>query len=328
MKMTIRMPGLHFIIQLCVVVTGSWSTAFPMATGRARHQQQLPPLSLVSQPSIVTTKSSADSQKQQQQYTSPPFRVYIEDTDAYGIMYNGNYLRAYERALQTTANTSVLVAKHPAEWSIIAVDQHRFKSSPSLGTIYEIVSELTSQNDHEEVWNMVMRDVEDKSIVYNSATLTIGTNIPAPCSVMSEGVTSFVDKFTPFRDEFDGDIIPIRNQLNFFERARSNSLGGPDALRKLQQEDGLIFVVSSIDQGSLVSSPSYGGIGQSVIVETAVVTKRQGMVMEFQHALLTLNENGGRDRIGQAKVTLVSLNATTRRPTKDLPDWLRHMINR
>jgi hypothetical protein len=136
------------------------------------------------------------------------------------------------------------------------------------------------------------------------------------------------DKFTPFRDEFDGDIIPIRNQLNFFERARSNSLGGPDALRKLQQEDGLIFVVSSIDQGSLVSSPSYGGIGQSVIVETAVVTKRQGMVMEFQHALLTLNENGGRDRIGQAKVTLVSLNATTRRPTKDLPDWLRHMINR
>lgn len=27
--------------------------------------------------------------------------VYIEDTDAYGVMYNSNYLRAYERALFT-----------------------------------------------------------------------------------------------------------------------------------------------------------------------------------------------------------------------------------
>lgn len=302
--MTITMPTLNSIVQLCIVC-GSLSTAFPVATTRAR---QLPPL-LVSQ-SMVTSL-----------YSSPPFRVYIEDTDAYGIMYNGNYLRNFERALQTA--NSVLAAKHP-EWSVIAVDQHKFKSSPSLGKIYEIVSELTSQSDHEEVWNMVMRDVEDKSIVYSSATLTIGTKLPAPCPFISEGVT-LLDTFTPFRDEFDGDVIPIRKQLNFFERARSNFLGGPDVLRKLQQEDGLIFVVSSIDQGALVDSPSYG-IGQPVVVETAFVTKRQGMILEFQHALFSVNENGGRDRIGQAIVTIVSLNATTRRPTRDLPEWLRHTL--
>lgn len=28
---------------------------------------------------------------------------YIEDTDAYGVVYNGNYLRAYDRSLHTTS---------------------------------------------------------------------------------------------------------------------------------------------------------------------------------------------------------------------------------
>ena len=36
-------------------------------------------------------------------FHSPSFHVYIEDTDAYGVMYNANYLRAYERALHTVS---------------------------------------------------------------------------------------------------------------------------------------------------------------------------------------------------------------------------------
>ena len=30
-------------------------------------------------------------------------KIYIEDTDCYGLMYNGNYIRSYERALYRVA---------------------------------------------------------------------------------------------------------------------------------------------------------------------------------------------------------------------------------
>ena len=256
---------------------------------------------------------------------SPPFQVYIEDTDAYGVMYNANYLRAYERALQQT--NGIVKAN---DWAVIRVEKHKFKSSPCLGGRYEVVCELKDKNDDVEQWNLIMRDVQCTSIVYNSALVTIGSmerHMP-PCFPSHDGL-SIENTFTPFRDEFEGCIIPIRNQLNFFERARSNFLGGPATLRKLH-EDGLVFVVTSIDQGSLIDAPPYRHShpkSVDVLVETKFVTKRKGMILECQHTLFSVDKaNGERRRIGQAIVTIMTLNATTRRPTSDLPKWLQDMM--
>ena len=293
-----------------IIYVGLWTcSAFGIVSTKPfRQQKQLAAVPLPSTSTHLTVISKT-------------FQVYIEDTDTYGVVYNANYLRAYERALQTASG---FAATH-LQWAILGVDKQKFKLSPKLGGIYVIVSEcIQNQNEDGEIWNVVMRDVEDESIVFNSAQCTIGSKLTMPPPLVTKGIKTW-DICCPFRDEFEGTTIPIRNQLNFFERARSNFLGGPNVLRTLQEDHGLMYVVTFIDKGALVDSPPYC-FGQSVIVETVFVAKRKGMVLECQHTLLLVNENGDKHRIGQAIVTLMALDAETRRPTSDLPEWLRELM--
>ena len=64
--------------------------------------------SLYSSSTISETQDLSTSIR----FESLPMTVYLEDTDAYGIMFNTNYLRSYDRALHLTTsnrnlNTSV-----------------------------------------------------------------------------------------------------------------------------------------------------------------------------------------------------------------------------
>ena len=85
---------------------------------------------------------------------SLPTQVFIEDTDAYGVVYNGNYLKYFERAL-LASSSNVIVAK---------VMKQRFKSSPSLGERVVVEAELKdnggSGEDDTSVWNVFLRSNE------------------------------------------------------------------------------------------------------------------------------------------------------------------------
>ena len=62
-------------------------------------------------------------------FTSPTYKVYIEDTDSYGVMYNSNYLRSYERALSNLFRSSDgSYDRH--RWIITHVTKQKFRSSP------------------------------------------------------------------------------------------------------------------------------------------------------------------------------------------------------
>lgn len=95
--------------------------------------------------------------------------------------------------------------------------------------------------------------------------------------VNSDVGTIFEQCFTAYHDEFDThyfyhhlssttssssppfyrphSILPIRNAMNFFERSRTNYLGGPNRLRKMQLEEDIIWVVTNIDDGKLMALP-------------------------------------------------------------------------
>ncbi|MGK3748723.1 MAG: hypothetical protein ACI8RD_001015, partial [Bacillariaceae sp.] len=77
-------------------------------------------------------------------FTSPKFRIYIEDTDAYGVMYNSNYLRSYERALSHVPRQNNL--QQPPDRNrrtvLTSITNQKFRSSPALGEEYIIRGEL------------------------------------------------------------------------------------------------------------------------------------------------------------------------------------------
>ena len=285
-------------------------------------------------------------------FETPPMRVYIEDTDAYGIMYNANYLRCFDRALHltTTANTKTiknLVTSQHEGWSIVAMGQQKFVSSPALGGDFVVQATLKESADDWEIWDMQMTSPEnDSSTVYNKITnLRIAkplsedtsnnnnnnnnTNIFSlqhieAFSFDQDNVSTAVDTFTIYRDEIDAHWtghLPLRNVLNLFERARTNFFGGPDNLRKLQQEDGILAVVTAVTDCSLIDEGVVCYPGQQVDVETVFVAKRKGMILECWQTL-----KSGTSRLAQGKVSLMMLDANTRRPTSKLPIWVRERI--
>jgi acyl-CoA thioesterase FadM len=135
--------------------------------------------------------------------------------------------------------------------------------------------------------------------------------------------------FQVYRDEFDPHLsthLPLRNILNLFERARTNILGGPDGLRRLQKEEGLLYVVTGIDQCSLVtysSAQQRNGetpllmAGESLTVATNSILKRGGSMIECQQTAML-----GEERVAQALVSIYAISEQTRRPFKKLPQWV------
>jgi acyl-CoA thioesterase FadM len=270
-------------------------------------------------------------------FTSAPAQVYIEDTDAYGVMYNANYLRAFERLLYR--QDQVL----PQDWWVQSVTEQRFKGSPPLGGEFVVQGTLMEKpDDQTETWMCEMISTEqEKPTVYNTALLTITASMQPPAasplsplslnSKEKESAT-LTQCYYACRDELDPTLshrIPLRNVLNFFERARSDSFGGPDYLRRMEQQDALVWVVTRIDQLQQCNLQTKCSLAKPLTVETTFGVKRGGMVVECHHALLVPPQEDNPDPVvvAQGVVTIMALDAQSRRPTKRIPEWIQQKLN-
>lgn len=157
--------------------------------------------------------------------------------------------------------------------------------------------------------------------------------------------TSSIDSFRTYRDEFEPHLeshVPLRIALNYMERSRTNCIGGPSMLHELQNTHGVLYVVTAVRNCSLVSymaDSSIGGganlgrrtqphrlvPGMQVDVETSFRARKRGAIIDCYHTLVLKGETEPieRHRMAQGVVTIMALDATTRRPTNKLPSWLR-----
>lgn len=304
---------------------------------------------IASHPATAT----ATEEKVENCYTfqSPEMKVFIEDTDAYGIMYNGNYLRSYDRVLHLCtsnknngdaddddeATTTDRVTTNHNDWSIVSMGNQKFVTSPALGSNFVVEGTLKYSSQDLETWDLKMTSPDGDTVFNSVQDLKIARptgNNKAEFSLPFVEAFSFedgaalpgsTDTFTVYRDEFDAHSghLPLRNVLNLFERSRSNVLGGPDELRKLQEDHGILVVVASIGDCSLIGDEGATvQAGERVTVETWGVVKRKGMILDCYQTLKT--ENGG--RLAQGKVTLMMINTASYRPTSNLPDWLKEIL--
>lgn len=249
--------------------------------------------------------------------------VFIEDTDAYGIVYNANYLRYYERALFDMVSDPE--RKH---WPVVRVDKHRFRQSPPLGGDFTIVGEKVSESADEETWDVQMIHGD---VVYNSAVITISSVLASAGPLRIAPGSATIQFDCPiYRDEFDANLDhrpPLRNVLNPFERARTTALGGPDSLRSLQSEEGLIFVVTSIDSAVLIDNDAVVCTpGTEITVTTSTKLLRRGMMVKFFQTMWANDKDGKAQRVAQGVVSVMTLDANTRKPTTALPDWLVELM--
>ncbi|GKY90418.1 hypothetical protein MPSEU_000015600 [Mayamaea pseudoterrestris] len=287
--------------------------------------QACDPLDCVADQSVVgLTKPSV--------FTSPPMPIYIEDTDAYGVKYNANYMRTYERAMHQAQLQEPSLAGFPPSphWSIVQVGELKFKQAPTLGQEFLVKGEFCKDS---QAWNMTMLS-PDGATVYSTATnvkLQSMTNhveqydrLPSIDSSLPNS-TFTIDTFTTFRDEFDPQLprhLPLFTVLKLFERARTNWIGGPNALNRMKTEDGVVYVVTTMTDLKLLANDKVLSPGDCpVTVHTEFCSKKGGMVVDCMQTVSVLTK-GGYNPIAQGKVTIMGLNSTIWRPTKKLPDWL------
>ena len=263
--------------------------------------------------------------------------LYIEDTDAYGVKYNANYLRTFERALQQQLDSELVVA---------SVTLLRLMRAPGLGHEYIVRGERVTREEQrqeqqqQQTWDMSMTS-PDGSIVYATANgVTIqwgmgmnGTNgsMNVPSSSLPEQpqlsingkskIITQTDTFITFRDEFDPHLpyhLPLYAVLKLFERSRSNWIGGPSVLHRMQHDDKVLYVVTRLEQVQLVPRSTRLTPGDCrVTVRTEFVPKNSGMVVECTQTAF-VDDNCP---MAQAQVTIMALNSTSWRPTKKLPKW-------
>jgi len=310
-------------------------------------------------------------------FTSPTYKVYLEDTDSYGVMYNSNYLRSYERALSNLFRSSDgSYDRH--RWIITHVTKQKFRSSPALGEEFIIRGDLVyggddnddNAKDNTQTWQleMVTKNIKsekgDDWIVHNSAQVTLSrpaTSIDK-ISYSSTSTASSKKRFEEihraYYDELDSHYypdldeyqyhVPLRSAMNYFERTRSNVLGGPDVLAKMQNEEDILWVVTGADECELLFDSTvldndlnvneedilsldwHLTPGKDVIVDTDIFIKRRGMFVECHHRLLLdvkLNNGENRRRLlAKAKMTMMAINGSTRRPTSKLPKWVLNLL--
>jgi acyl-CoA thioesterase FadM len=288
-----------------------------------------------------TTDAAAtgNGERDPQTFTSAPVKTYMEDIDAYGVMWHVNYLQAYDRALHLTlppayttiaeTDTSNTVLDYP-NWSIVRVNTQRFKAALRLGDEYVVSGELQSRNgDVEDVWALTMYKSDDLSVVYNTATVTVTRPHddpqamfpnPEPFDVKTVGCYNY----KIYRDEFAAHLpshIPLTSAMNIMERSRTNQLGGPDLLWKMKEEDGIVWYVISVEDLCLVRMDKPCLPGQQVASELGVVAKRRGMILDIHHTLVLPTADGGVTRMAQGKVSIMAVNEKLGKPTANIPKW-------
>ena len=381
------MPRFIPIITLNMFLSLVGTLAFTSSIGRSKHVlfckvDDIRCVAHLLEASTSTLEIESSSTPTVTSFTSPTYKVYIEDTDSYGVMYNSNYLRSYERALSNLFRSSDgSYDRH--RWIITHVTKLKFRSSPALGEEFLIRGDLVdivegeddddTAKDNAQTWRLEMVTKNTKSendddwIVHNSAQVTLSrptttsfdniSNLSTPTTSSNKRVE---ETHRAYHDELDSHYypqadeyqyhIPLRSAMNYFERTRSNVLGGPDVLAKMQNEEDILWVVTGADNGELMLDSivlAEGDInvneeediqsldwhltpGKDVIVDTDIFIKRRGMFVECHHRLLLdvkLNNGEKRRRLlAKATMTMMAITGSTRRPTSKLPKWVLELL--
>lgn len=230
--------------------------------------------------------------------------------------------------------------------------QHKFKSSPKLGAAYCIHGTLLNacSETRKEVWSLEMiqwnekdnpKEDENKKepIVYNTAVVTIvptkstsDLNVYSPIAEYHHVAPTFQDEFTIHRDEFDihlSNSIPIQTVLNLFERQRTNGLGGPDILQKMQDEHNILWVVTSIDDLHILHDASGDLLkpGVKAIVRSYVDVKRRGMILDF-HQEVVVKDDESEFVVAEGRVTICSIDSEKKRPTSKIPEYVQELFEK
>ena len=101
------------------------------------------------------------------------FRVYLEDTDAQGIVYHGSYLRFFERGrseVLEALGVSVAEAARPDCRLVVYEMRVRFRRPAFLGEKIEVTTSMERSSEYRMVFRQQIRRKDETDILVNAET--------------------------------------------------------------------------------------------------------------------------------------------------------------
>ena len=100
-------------------------------------------------------------------------RVYLEDTDAQGIVYHGNYLRFFERGrseVLETLGVSVAESARPDCRLVVYEMRVRFRRPAFLGEKIEVTTSMERSSEYRLIFRQQIRRKNEAEILVSAET--------------------------------------------------------------------------------------------------------------------------------------------------------------
>ena len=222
------------------------------------------------------------------------FPVYLELTDAYGLLFNANYALLYSRLL-------------PPSLRIMAVQGMKFSKPIKLGDVVEV------QVKEGEGGGYICKASVGGEIC-NTATVRVEQGVILE-SRLGQGehhdlaITAYADELG---EKGKLDAVSI---MKWFERSRTEIIGGPAGIRRGAEENVAIVVAKAsldLDEGATIEA------GEALRVTTDV-TVRGGRIVIFRHEVLRGDGEG--PPLASGDFTCLATKADTGEP-RTVPGWM------
>ena len=258
------------------------------------------------------------------------FRVYIEHTDGYGVVFYARYFgflaqacEAFARAPTTGTGTGTGRDGSGFDFArarCVKIENCKYSRAATLGDVVRVRSTATRVEKGEATLRQEIVSADDEETVFLVADVTYGVVDDSDSNVnvaslecpfaASEGATTDVRLFRNERSL--GSSCSHVDALRFFERGRTDAIGGPDALSELKETFGVVVVVSRLEArfAERITSSADASTIPDWTVASSVEMKRRGIQIVFHQSLVT--DDGA--CVGYAAITCTCLDGVSMRP--------------
>ena len=247
--------------------------------------------------------------------------MYIEHTDCFGVVFNANYWRFLSTAreaalseLETGAGRGrgreLETGAGGLRHSAVSLERGRLSSPARLGDVLTVTSQLVGRGERCLLWRQTVLpagggkphascDVLSCFLDGNGAAAPLPAQLAAlalppaldwaATALQPYGSTTLLSAVDVSEDELGGaawgrQCATEADVLRWFERGRTDAIGGGSGLAALQAA-GVLVVVTSVEgyrAGPAICQVQRGG---KVTVRSACIVKRRGLFLFQQEAL-------------------------------------------
>ena len=261
---------------------------------------------------------------------SHPVRVYIEDTDAYQVVYHGNYLRFFERAAAATISGTTQVGKllrsDGLGFGLLSASGLKYSTPAVLGDACHVdlkPHEATEADGIVSCAAALIRN-RDGEVLCTASDLRLGWvgavsaiaacadeplgEYPAACESpeLLEPLSLQLDECSPV------GTLGMHAAVRYFERHRTHYLGGPENLAAMA-DTGVNVVVARINGLRLLPEAHRTRAGAPLVLRCRVTLKARQVL--FEQWLLRKEDaaDGMLTPVARADVTCLCVDAAAGR---------------